>query len=108
MIPQHSSPRRLDVATTSRRTSFWLTALLGLPALNVVVLLVAGSGLVVPVAAVLALLELVLLIALSRDWGIGVLGALGAMLGNVAMTLLVLILALLVAFMASCNGGCLS
>jgi len=76
--------------------------------LRVVVLLVAGSGLVVPVAAVLALLELVLPIALSRDWGIGVLGALGAMLGNVAMTLLVLILALLVAFMASCNGECLS
>ena len=107
MLAQHTSPHTLD---PSAKGSFWVTALLGLPAANVALLGFAGflaSDVFFPLAALVAVGELALLIPWTRTYGIGVLGALGAMLGNVAMTLLVLILALLVAFMASCNGECL-
>jgi len=100
MISQHIPTRRLD-GSGKDRGRFLLAAMVALPALNVVVLLVAvlvaGDGLFVPVAAaVLALVELVLLIALSPKYGVGASGALAAMLGNVLVTMIMVILLFLV------------
>lgn len=94
MIPPHTSTRPLHVRRAHRPRSFWLIALLGLPALNLAVtfFLASAGAPLVPVAAVLAVLalvELVLLIVLSPRYGVGTFGALAAMIGNAALTILV-------------------
>ena len=106
-LPPGLPPRRPEVSKTSERRPFWLGALLGIPVVNTVFLaaVVAVSGdLFLPAAALVALGEIPLLVAWSRTHRIGALGALGAILGNVAITLLCLILALLVTLSIACSG----
>ena len=109
MFP-HTSSARLDVSTTPRRGSFWLTAMLGLPALNIAILFAAASvsGVLVPVAVALAVVELVFLIALSPRYRIGAFGAVAAMLGNAVVTTVVPIVFFFTLLAASGCDGCLS
>lgn len=94
-----------------RQGSFWLVALLGLPAVNVAFLSTVGflaEGIFVPVAALVALGELALLIPWARTYRVGVLGALTAMLSVAVITVVGLVLVFLVAFSIACEPGCLS
>ena len=107
---QHAPPnqpsQRPGVSTAPSHGLFWLVALLLLPALNVGLLgfvASAASVLFLPLAALIALGDLVLLMVLARSYGIGVPEALLAMLVNAGFTVLIPI----VVFAAAC-GGCLS
>jgi hypothetical protein len=95
------------VAAISEQRPFWLGALLGIPVINTVFLAAVASvsgDLFIPVAALVALGEIPLLVLWARTHRIGALGALGAILGNVAITLLGLILVLLVTLSIACSG----
>jgi len=105
MLAQHTSPHTLD---PSAKGSFWVTALLGLPAANVALLGFAGflaSDVFFPLAALVAVGELALLIPWTRTYGIGVVGALAAMLGIVLITVLGLVVVALVALSIACSGA---
>lgn len=107
MIPQPASPQRPNVSTTSDHRSFWLAALLGLPAVNVAFLSVvafAGSDIFFPTMALAAAGQLALLIIWSPKHGVGVLGALGAMLAVAVITALGLFLVALVTLSIACSG----
>jgi hypothetical protein len=109
MIPQPAAPNRLTTSTAARPRSFWLTALLGLPVLNMAALIATASSagdVLVPMAVGLALIELALLVALSPRYRIGVLGAVAALMGSAAITVLGLF-AMVLAVFAACDG-CLS
>ena len=106
-LPPGLPPRRPEVATTSERRPFWLGALLGIPVVNTVFLAAVAAGasdLFLPAVALVALGEIALLVAWAQTHRIGALGALGAILGNVAITLLGLILVLLVTLSIACSG----
>lgn len=107
-LPPGLPPHRPEVSTTSERRPFWLGALLGIPVVNAVFLVavasVSSGDLFLPAAALVALGEVPLLVAWARTYRIGALGALGAILGNVGITLLGLILVLLVTFSIACSG----
>ena len=113
MMPQSAS-RRHDDSTPFSRKSFWWSALLGLPAVNVAALILAAlatgsspTGIpFVVVAAALALVEFALLIASSRRYRVGAVRVLAAMLGNVVMTTLGLIAVFLAAFAIECDDPC--
>ena len=116
-MPHLTPPPELKASTASSRRSFWRNALLGLPAINVVILGLAGfaTGLASPTpflvaAAVLAPVELVALIAQSRSSHVSVPSLLAAMVGTALMTalgfFLVLVLYFVVAFAVGCQGGC--
>jgi hypothetical protein len=63
-----------------------------------------SGDLFLPAVALVALGEIPLLVAWARNYRIGALGALGAILGNAAITLLGLILVLLVTLSIACSG----
>ena len=108
MIAQHTSSRRPDI---SEKSSFWVTALLGVPVANVALLSFVAflaAELFLPVAALVALGELALLISWARTYGIGVLGALAAMLGVAVITVLGLAVVFLGTISSACEPGCLS
>ena len=81
--------------------------MLGLPAVNVaaIALLVPSIPLRVVVAA-LALVELALLIDQYRRARVGAFEVLAAMLGNVAVTVLIVIVIFWVSFTFTCDDPC--
>ena len=77
--PQFATPNRLNTSTststTARQGSFWLTALLALPVLNIVAMIAAWGPMRVslgPAAAGLAAIDFLLLVALAPRYRMGV------------------------------------
>ena len=105
-MPQSRSPHPSDTSTTRRPRSFWLTALVGLPVVNGALLVAAASvEHAFLVMALVAFGELALLIVLVWTYGIGVLGAIGGILGNAVITVLGVAVVFFVALAIACRDA---
>lgn len=108
MPPQSRAPLSSDTSTTPQPRLFWLTALVGLPVVNVALLFAAASvedTFLVPEMALVAFGEIALLIVLAWKYQVGVLGAIGAVLGSAAITVLGVVLVVFVALAIACSDA---
>ena len=107
-MAQSRSPQPSVTSTPPRPRSFWLAALVGLPVVNGALLFAAASvahTFLVPELALVAFGELALLIVLAWRYRIGVFGAIGAMLGNAAITVLGVAVVVYVALAIACRDA---